>query len=263
VIRVRFATVATILCAILGSSCAPIGKTRTSLSRDETGRLTAFLKWPENVPPSFKGIGKLRIEERGAIREMRVAWIGVRPGRLRLEAFGLWGHPMFLFILRDGVFFLHHAQDGRYFKGKSTARNLERFLAVPVSGDELVTVLSGRPPVLPFSKVDLESSDDETGQRFTLYGRSNRIVEKIWLNDDGTTAERASFFDTWGRVNHTLTFMDFRYVEDILFPFEIVIEQDKGPKATLKLERLWTGVPVSDETFVPDLSDAEMTDLDT
>jgi hypothetical protein len=261
--RIRLAAIVVALFAIFGPSCSPVCKSRVSLSKGDTDRLAAFLKWTENVSPSFKGIGKLRIEERGATRQMRVAWIGARPGRLRLEGFGMWGQPTFLILLRDGDFFLHNAQDGRYFKGKSTAHNLARLLGVPVSGDGLITVLSGRPPILPFSRAELESSGDETGQRFILYGRRNRIVEKVSLSDDGTTAAQASFFDIWGRVDHTVTFTDFRYADDILFPFEIVIAQDKGPKAALKLERLWTGVPVSDDTFVSDFPDAEMTDLDT
>lgn len=197
-------------------------------------------------------------------QSMRVAWIGSQPGNLRAETLGPWGQPTLTFLLRGAAFCVYAFENNRCYKGKGTARNLSRFLSVPVRAEDLFSLLSGRPPVYPFNDAKIEVTKGNGQWCLCLYKRWNRLIEKMWFKDDRKTVERVELFDGSGNLKYEIKFNQFKNVGSILFPHEMIIyEAQGGPVLSLNVERFWTNVTIPSKAFILEPCDGEVVPLDS
>ncbi len=225
-------------------------------------RLLSSLKQKDSDLGSFRGIGTLKIAQKGGSQTSRVAWIGSGPQRLRVDALGALGVPMLTFLVNGPTLFLYTYQDNRCYKGGATARNISRFVSIPVRPEVLFSLLSGRAPLLPYHQAKAQALKEEGKWRLCLYRKWGRIIEKVWFKDDGRTTERVEVFDGWGDVEYTVKFSEFEETQGFRIPHKIMISHRKG-FLSLRIDRFWTRVAIPVGAYTLEISDAEVVDLDS
>jgi hypothetical protein len=232
------------------------------VSESEATRILTHLEKREKAFSRFRGLGKLQIKGAGPSKTMRIAWIGARPGNLRLEMLGMWGQPLATFLLKEPDFFLYIVKDNLCYKGKSTARNLSRMLTVSIESEDLFNVMSGHPPIPTFRKAKVRTTTNRR-QTLSLFGPWSRIVQKMWFSDTRKVIERVESFDSLGDVKYTILFSNFKNNGDYLVPYAIQIVRPSGTEMLINIDKFQNGISIPDKAFVLDLGDAKVIGLDS
>jgi len=219
------------------------------VSAPDPNRMLATLTGHKSAIESFRGIGNLSLMANGGKQNMRLAWIGSQPGDLRVEILGLWGQPSLTLLVKGPTFYLHSHQDDRCLRTKATARNVSRVMSIPMRTEDLFTLLSGNVPVLPFHYAEKGYSEEDHQWCLSLYRRWRRLVERIWMMDDGETVVRLEVFDGSGHFQYMATFQQYGQVRGALTPRQITVSDEQGHLLSLEQERFWTNVEVPPEAF--------------
>ncbi len=256
-------TLATFLSLLSFCACVPRPKTLPTQPIPDASHILSSLEEHNSELKSFRGTGRLKALRGTGVKSFRAVWIGSQPQNLRVETLGPWGQPTLTLVVNEVAFSLYSRQDNRYVKGDANARNLSRFVSMPVRPEDLFTLLSGQPPILPFHRAKIRASTEEGGWLISLYKTWGRLVEKIWLKDDETTVEQIEVFDGWGQLQYRVAFSEFHQVESFLLPHRIEISDPDGPLWSIMVERFWTNVSIPDGAYNLDVSGEEVTDLNS
>jgi hypothetical protein len=180
-----------------------------------------------------------------------------------MEMLGPWGQPLATFLIKRPAFYLYIAKDNICYQGKSTDRSLARILSVSITNEDLVAFLSGQPPLPEFYKAKVQRQQDNGHATMTLFGRWNRIVQKMWVMDDEKTVARSETFDSFGEVNYTVFFDEFKQQGPYRVPHRIRISETGGTELVLRMERFEMGISPPDTAFELDLSNTRVVVLDS
>jgi hypothetical protein len=134
---------------------------------------------------------------------------------------------------------------------------------MPVRPEDLFTLLSGQPPILPFHRAKIRVSSAEGGWLITLCKTWGRVVEKIWLKDDEVTVEQIEVYDGWGSMQYRIAFSEFHGVESFYLPHRIEISDPEGLLWSIMVEQFWTNIPIPDGAYTLDVSGGGVTDLNS
>ena len=215
----------------------------------DPNRMLATLGEHKRAIESFRGIGSLSLMTNGGQQNARLAWIGSQPGDLRVEMLGLWGQPNVTFLVKGPTFYFHLHQDDRCLKTKATAGNVSRLVSIPVRPEDLFTLLSGNVPVLPFHYAEVGYSEKDHQWCLSLYRRWRRLIERIWLKDDGKKVVRFEVFDGSGHFQYMATFAQYEEVQGVLTPRQITVSDKQGHLLSLEVDRFWINVEISAGAF--------------
>ena len=250
------------LVSICFCSCTSSQKSGSTLSEAEGIRLISLLERREKDFQNFRGVGKLQFKS-GPSKTMKIAWIGSRPGNLRLEMLGMWGQPLATFLLKEPTFCLYIVKDNVCYEGKSTAHNLSKLLTVSVESEDLFAVLSGHPPLPTFQKVRTRKLEGGTAQTLSLFGKWRKIIQKMWVSDTHNAVEKVESFDRFGDVKYTILFSDFKRHGRHLVPYEIQIVRPRGTEIVLNIQKFENGIAIPDKAFELDLGNAKIIGIDS
>lgn len=243
--------------------CVQRHKTIPTRPSPDVSRILESLKQYKNDLKCFRGVGRFKSVRGVDVKTFRMVWIGTQPQNLRVETLGPWGQPTLTFIINGSRFFLHSREDNRYFKGDATARNLSRFLSMRVRAGDLVGLLSGQPPILPFHHATIQALTAEDGWLLSLYKKWGRLIEKIWLNEDAMAVEQVEVFDSWGNLQYRVSFSELHHVESFCLPHRIAISDREGPIWSLTVEKFWTKVSIPDGAYTLKVPGAQVIDLNS
>ncbi len=139
-----------------------------------------------------------------------------RSGLCRLEGLDLWGHLLFLAILREGTLTVYWAGDRAYSEDPSDAEHLEKILGLSLSGPELIELLLGNPLFKslnnePQARVFRDSKGllvleawDAEGLRYRVWLDASRRPVRSRLEGAGALAGVDVAFDRYRQVGHFL-----------------------------------------------------------
>ena len=243
--------------------CVPRPKSLPSRPTPDVSRVLSSVEAQGNDLRSFRGAGMLKAARRSGVKSFRAIWIGSKPQNLRVETLGPWGQPYLTLVVNGPAFTLYSHQENRRVTGKATTRNLSRFTSVPLRPEDLFTLLSGRPPILPYHRAKIHVSATGNGWLIRLYKTWGRLIEKIWLKDDETTVEQIEVFDGWGDLQYRIAFSEFYDVESYDLPHRIEISDPEGPLWSIIVERFWTNVAIPEGAYNLEVSGGEVTDLNS
>jgi outer membrane lipoprotein-sorting protein len=122
----------------------------------------------------------------------KVEILAERPGRLRMTGLSPTD-DMVSVLATDGTRFTAFERGAKVcFVGRACPSNVGRFVSIPLEADELVGVLTGRPPIIPHGERRLTWDRDVGGYRLELFGAgadlamSRGRVQRLWVgHDDG------------------------------------------------------------------------------
>ena len=197
---------------------------------------------------NFQGQGQLKIISKGKVQIYQVAWFVSRPEQCRFDILSPWGQPTATFAVdKKKLFFYIYAEDTLY-EEDATAENIARFIHVKITPAELLKVLSGSAPILPFRQAQVRSGTKED-TLLTLIGRCGNIVEKVWVRHAPPEVLRADYFHHQGALTYRITFDNFKHVESVTIPHGIHISGNNSTIWSLTIKKYAINIPTSQANF--------------
>jgi outer membrane biogenesis lipoprotein LolB len=242
-----------LLCLMI-QSCSTIYKNSISrlpdlASQEESLSIIESIREKNNSLRTFKGLGKIELNNKKDSFITRTAWMGSYPDRFRIELFGIAGQPLIsLSADQDQLFFLSHA-DSNYIHRDDPASALEELLSLPVKVEDAIEFLSGRIPIREHETSRIEKSDPNNGYILILEKNWTGVTEKIYLDEKKTKIYKVEIFGITGALNYRAELLDEILVDGFHLPSYLVLSNENGESFKLHIDRYFANTPVTQSMF--------------
>ena len=245
-----------IAAAFFLSACGGISgmaskKSLVSEELHKAANVLLSLKNKNNELKTFKGAGKITFwvkGKKGLISD--VAWVGSEPDKIRIAMRSLSGQPV-VSLACDGrwLYFVLHT-DQRFYKKPSKNSTLKKFISIPIKSGDIVSILAGRIPVVKHDSAMIKKNSSKNGYVLVLKKGWANVVEKIYLDETGTSVRKLEMFDLNGLLLYRAEFIGMQDINGYLVPSELFVSGANGDSFRLDINRYWADVSVSPSTFV-------------
>ena len=217
----------------------------------EASNLLLSLKNKNNELKTFKGAGKVTFwgnGKKGLISD--VAWVGSEPDKIRIAMRSLSGQPV-VSLACDGrwLYFVLHT-DQRFYKKPSKNSTLKKFISIPIKSSDIVSILAGRIPVVRHDSAMIKKNRSKDGYVLVLKKGWANVVEKIYLDETGTSVRKLEMFDLNSLLLYRAEFIGMQNINGYLVPSRLFFSGANGDSFLLDINRYWVDVSVSPSTFV-------------
>lgn len=237
---------------LLLTACAiyrPVDVEREA-ARTEARELVRALGAKNHTLSRFKGTGRLKLWQDGKSFSTRAAWVGSYPDKLRIALINPAGRPM-ASLSTDGkyLYMVSHA-DGEFYKKPSSNPTFQRFILIPISADDLITILAGRVPLRKHQTVEITADASGRGTILTLAKKWRGVVQKIFLDADKRSVLQIEIFRAEDELSYRTVFQGKQLVNGFELPERIIVSDDEGNRFELDIDRYWTDVSLPPSIFV-------------
>lgn len=238
-----------LLCACSGTIPHP---EETSGDGKQAAYLLKQLRSFNDDLETLKGIGHFRLKSDGAYRSARIAWAGTRFGAIRLEIMGLTGQPEYT-VAADGQnvsFIAYHPY--RYHKQKAESIDLEELLSISISSGDIADILAGRIPAADYVTVLLEKNHLTGEELLILKSWWDKTSQKIYMNRDRTLFRAFEAYEFSGELRYRVVYEKTETIEGFELPLKLVIENRRGDRLEITVDRCFPNAVLSPGLFSPD-----------
>ncbi|MBW1994676.1 MAG: hypothetical protein JRI77_09530 [Deltaproteobacteria bacterium] len=185
---------------------------------------------------SFKGIGKVHLRRNNISYYARVAWVGARGGKLRVELMGVPGHPKSGFSSDGEWLYYYDLQDRKNPVKRISSRDtsLKRFMIIAITVRDMVSLLSGRVPDYMYKKLEVKRW--KASQGYVLVRKKKDVVQ-------------IELFE-WNSLLYRVEFQRIRSIGQFRIPMRLVFSNENGDIFQLDIERYWANASISSDTFI-------------
>lgn len=211
--------------------------------------LLSEIKNNNNIPDTFKGVGKITLLDEKGFQTARIAWAGSGREKIRIVILGPGGHPVISTACNGKyIYFLSHADQHLYIKKKSD-KIIKKFTGIPLQFTDIISLLTGCVPIREHSAVLV--SRDEFSNKNTLILKKNRhnISEKIFLNENNIIVQKIEVFNSKGGISYSAEFKQIDSFGNCNIPKQIKIVND-NVEINLSIDKFWTDVDISPSLFI-------------
>ena len=156
-----------------------------------------------------------------------------RPASLRAESLSPMGTPQFYLATDGQELSLFNPAENRYYRGQATAKHLSSALAISLEAGEVVAMLLGGLPPIPYDQASIRGDRKERLWILDIVSSSGGERQRLWVDPQAFHILRAEHHRPGSSLY--LTFLDFRPVQGFLFPWRIQLISPES-KARLSLE---------------------------
>ena len=205
---------------------------------------------------SFKGTGRMRIENRNGIQRTRIMWAGYQNEKLRLEIMGATGQPVLSFAY-DGerIYSISHTEN-RFYSKRSSDASLEKLISLPISVSESLDLLAGRASMekhlLPIG-VHVKEEGEQILVLKNLEPKAGH--QKITIDTASGTIRRIEVLDKDERLEYQVEFIQMQNVSGFEVPRELRFSNGNQVSLQLVVERFWPNVAIPESLFELDRPD--------
>jgi hypothetical protein len=143
---------------------------------------------------------------------------------------------------------VHAVSEGRFYRWDQTGDALERFIHVPMGIDDLLAILSGRPPLPTHAAVQTATGVVDPCD-LLLKDRWKNVVAKMNCDNNGQIRIFQAF-DMEGVLQYEAHWETWQEVAGYRLPRTVRLRSSRGDEVTWTLERFWPDVEVPPSTFV-------------
>lgn len=211
--------------------------------------ITASLSQQNQTLESFKGLGKLKIDDGGHLQSYRIAWAGLGETKMRIEVLDPSGRPAASFANDGKRFYLlmHHTK--KFYNRSSSYANLQKFLSVPVRFSDVQAILTGRIPLRGHNRAVLRRQGNETGYVLDLKKWWGATVQRVYLDTTLSEVRHIEMFTSGSELAYRVRVEDLRDVGGFLIPYHFAFADDQGRRVDVTIDKFWANVPVPGEMF--------------
>ena len=216
----------------------------------EARELVAALDARNHNLLSFKGTGRFKLWQGGHLLSTRAAWVGSFPDKLRIAVMNPAGQPQ-VSLSTDGqyLYMISHSE-GDFYKKPSVNPTLQRFISIPISANDVISILTARLPIREYHTVELKADESGRGYILTLMRKWRGVTEKIYLDTDKRSVLQIEIFGASDKLSYRTVFQGKQHVNDFELPEKIMISDTEGNRFEIEIEKYWTDVPLKPSIFV-------------
>lgn len=228
-----------LLIALLASGCSLFNQPPRFID-DGASQEIERLRLQEEGIASFRGTGSMALFKDGTHQRFRMAWVGKKPNKLRLEILAA-GTPMES-VAYDGTRLMLRSANGAHPFYKETIKNpsLEPITGVPLALNEIYALLSGVFHIGEFKDARLLFDEE---------GSSKLVVRPDWAS------MKSISLDSSGRVKNVSLTRGGKPIYTVELTanrkggYKKIRIVAKANRATLTIDRVETGVTVPETAF--------------
>ena len=200
---------------------------------------------------SFKGIGNLKLHRNNASRvQERMAWVGAAPSRLSVVVFASGRPALKLATNGKRLYLLDFYNPKRnYYESAAPNFALKRLVAVPLKPEEMVTLLSGRIPIVDYRTARMIPDVEGSGIIVSLAKRAGTL-QKIYIDQTRVDVRKSELFNNSGKLIYRVEFESYRDIQNYRVPFVMRFSDDDGNRMELAIDRFLADVEVDPSMFV-------------
>jgi hypothetical protein len=103
-----------------------------------------------------------------------------RPASLRFETESFFDQPLSILVTNGMEFSVWDMDRGRFVAGSATPANISRVIPIPMDGPEVVGILMGDAPLIPWANAELKHEEDSGLYRLIL--SNSRLRQDILVH---------------------------------------------------------------------------------
>ena len=219
---------------------------------DAVRDLLSFLKIKNDTLRNFKGIGNIRLSQKGRFYlDQRVAWIGERPLKLSIAVL-VSGYPA-IKLATDGewLYYLEtRGAESEFKKIRASDPSLKTIISIPISSSNVVLLLAGGIPMPEFDSVAVVQEEAPHGFVLVLKEKWWGIRQKIFFDMDQSRVYRIDAFDRSGALMYRAEIERIQSVDGFEVPFRLKLSAADGNDFELDIERCWVNIELPPAAFV-------------
>lgn len=218
-------------------------------TREHARQLFEFALNKNPAPETFKGIGNIKIMKNNQVESGRIAWMASGSDKLRIELLSPYGQPLAGFSSDGKYVYILVYSDQSFYKKSLSKSNLKQIISISVRPEEIISLLSGRPPVMEFSFISLIESKTASGPVLVLQKKWWGGYQKIYLDETADHIRAVEIFDGSGELKYKADF-SYKIENDDRIPDRLDISDGQGTRVQLLVNRHWPEVEISPSAFV-------------
>lgn len=164
--------------ALLAGACRP-HVPPPDLSLDPA-RLLAQVQEAAAPIQRVQGEARLRLQSSQGTAGVRQFAAAERPDRVHLEELDFLGNPAAVLVASGGRFWFYDSRKKTLYRGAATPANLSRLVPLPVSAEDLVSILLGTAPLLDGGE-PVDAAQDHARLRLRLQRAD--VTEDVWVGE--------------------------------------------------------------------------------
>lgn len=217
----------------------------------EAGALYASLRGINSTLVGFKALGAIGLGQEGTDQRFRSAWAAMEPGRLRVDALGFAGQPMFSFSCDGKNDYVLSYQDGRLIRRRAGGGDfLDRLVRIPIDAGDLFALLCGRPGKCKnFVAIRLEK-DALQGTVLVLWNQTDGAVSRIFLDREPLCIHEIERADRRGHLVWRARFQKMKDRDGYRVPVDMRLTGPGGAQVRITTDRFWANPEMSGNLFV-------------
>lgn len=177
----------------------------------------------EGLIASVRGDSQVRVSSPQGSGALTVFVAVSRPALVHLEALNFFGKPQSILVSDGRAFGLYQPDEGKYYRGPASPRNLSRFLPLVLPIPDLVSLMLGEVGRIAGGTATL-TLDADSGWYLVTLSRGS-VVQKLWI-DPATRRVRKSSLK--GGRDYDVQFDDFETAGATVFPRELKLSAESA-----------------------------------
>ncbi|MBM4314583.1 MAG: DUF4292 domain-containing protein [Deltaproteobacteria bacterium] len=168
-------------------------------------------------------IARIEFESHGERRPLKAALMMKKPASLRMESVPLLGPPDFFLSVDAGELRVFSPGDngGRFYMGRSTVRNLNRFFPLTLPAADIIPLLMGQPPGIEAISSCLGGWEERL-YHIDRCMAAERMMS-LWIDPVGGHLLRVRAYAEGGAIAYTADFSDHIPVGKYILPRRLTI----------------------------------------
>jgi hypothetical protein len=186
---------------------------------------------------TFKGLGRVTIEESHRKLSLRIAFAGVYPDRLRFSVMDVSGRVIETFAC-DGrsIYLMSHQGDHAFIHKKKDPKTLEKILSVPMLPEELIGLLTGRPW---FGNYERAAVTELPNGNMRIDLVKKKSVWSALMLSSGENLQSITRYDKKSRALYQVILSRYKPYEGFYIPSLIDIRKNRATGIRLEIVKYW------------------------
>jgi len=218
-------------------------------TQERARRLLEYALYKYPAPETFKGIGNIKIMKDNQVENGRIAWMASGADKVRIEILTPYGQPWASFSSDGQHVYILVYTDQRYYKKALSESGLKQIISISVQPEEIISLLSGRPPFFEYSFISIIESEIASGPILVLQKKWWGGYQKIYLDETADNVRKVEIYNGSGELKYKADFLH-KIENGDRIPYRLEISNGQGTRVQLMVNRYWAEVEISPSAFV-------------